>query len=80
MPHQARARPASDAGLTDGKSPVVSGPESLTKGAVMEKQDIPFLSASELSKLIASREVSPVEAAEAYLDRIGRVDQKKIGK
>ncbi len=40
----------------------------------MEKSEIPFLSASELSRLIESREVSPVEAAEAYLERISVVD------
>ncbi|MCH7606234.1 MAG: amidase [Chloroflexi bacterium] len=42
----------------------------------MDKQDIPFLSATELSSLIKSREVSPVEATEAYLERIGQVDEK----
>lgn len=42
----------------------------------MEKQDIPFLSATQLSRLIQSKEVSPVEAAEAYLDRIDLVDGK----
>ena len=42
----------------------------------MEKADIPFLSASELSRLIERREVSPVEATEAYLDRIDEVDFK----
>jgi aspartyl-tRNA(Asn)/glutamyl-tRNA(Gln) amidotransferase subunit A len=36
----------------------------------MEKQQIPYLTASQLSGLIASKEVSPVEAVEAYLDRI----------
>ena len=36
----------------------------------MDKQDIPFLTASQLSRLIASKEVSPVEATQAYLDRI----------
>ena len=40
----------------------------------MDKKDIPFLTATELSGLIASREVSPVEAAEAYLDRIDDLD------
>ena len=40
----------------------------------MDKAGIPFLSASELSRLVASREVSPVEATEAYLDRIDDVD------
>ena len=42
----------------------------------MDKADLPFLSASELSRLIASREVSPVDAAEAYLDRIDDLDFK----
>ena len=40
----------------------------------MNKADIPFLSAVELSALIQKREVSPVEATEAYLDRIQLVD------
>ena len=42
----------------------------------MEKSDIPFLSASELSELIRKKEVSPVEAVEAYLERIDRLDSK----
>ena len=42
----------------------------------MEKSAIPFLSAAELAALIQSREVSPVEAAQAYLERIDRVDSK----
>ena len=42
----------------------------------MDKQDIPFLTASELSGLIQSRQVSPVEAAEAYFDRIAEVDSR----
>ena len=42
----------------------------------METQDIPFLSASQLSRLIESKEVSPVEATEAYLHRIEKVDGK----
>ena len=42
----------------------------------MDKQDIPYLSASELSRLIESREVSPVEATEAYIDRIDELDFK----
>ncbi len=40
----------------------------------MERSEIPFLSASVLARLIESREVSPVEATEAYLDRIKAVD------
>ena len=36
----------------------------------MDKPDIPFLSATELSQLIKKKEVPPVEATEAYLDRI----------
>jgi len=42
----------------------------------MDKKEIPFLTASQLSKLIETREVSPVEATEAYLDRIQEVDGK----
>ena len=42
----------------------------------MDKQDIPFLSASELSRLIEKKEVSPVEAIEAYLQRIEDLDFK----
>jgi len=36
----------------------------------MDKAEIPFLSVSQLSELIKNRSVSPVEAVEAYLDRI----------
>ena len=42
----------------------------------MEKQDIPFLSAADLSRLIQTKEVSPVEATEAYLERIEQVDSQ----
>ena len=42
----------------------------------MEKAEIPFLSASELSAVIKKREVSPVEAVEAYLERIDQLDGK----
>ncbi|PKB83589.1 MAG: glutaminyl-tRNA synthase (glutamine-hydrolyzing) subunit A [SAR202 cluster bacterium Io17-Chloro-G9] len=40
----------------------------------MEPEQIPFLSATQLGSLIKSREVSPVEATQAYLDRIEKVD------
>ena len=42
----------------------------------MHKQDIPFLTTSELSELIRTREVSPVEATSAYLDRIEALNFK----
>ena len=42
----------------------------------MDKAAIPFLSATELSRLIERREVSPVEATEAYLERIDDLDFK----
>ena len=42
----------------------------------MDSQEIPFLTASQLARLIESREVSPVQAAEAYLERIEQVDGK----
>ena len=40
----------------------------------MEQADIPFLSATELSQLIETREVSPVEVVQAHLERIDAVD------
>ena len=40
----------------------------------MDKARIPFLSATELARLIRVKEVSPVEATEAYLDRIEALD------
>ena len=42
----------------------------------MDKKDIPFLSATELSRLIEGKQVSPVEATEAYLERIDDLDFK----
>ena len=40
----------------------------------MERNEIPFLSATELADLLRAGEVSPVEATEAYLARIEQVD------
>ncbi len=40
----------------------------------MQQQEIPFLSATQLADRIKSRAVSPVEATEAYLTRIGELD------
>ena len=42
----------------------------------MDKADIPFLSAGELSRHIQRKELSPVEVTEAYLERIDDVDFK----
>jgi len=42
----------------------------------MERADIPYLSATDLSELIKDREVSPVEVVEAYLERIDRLNDK----
>ncbi len=42
----------------------------------MTPTEIPFLSASELASAIRDRTVSPVEATDAYLDRIDRVGDK----
>ena len=42
----------------------------------MNKSELPFLSAGALSRLIQSKEVSPVEATEAHLDRIDALDFK----
>ena len=40
----------------------------------MQRNEIPFLSATELAQLIKTRQISPIEAAESYLDRIEQVD------
>ena len=40
----------------------------------MDKADLPFLSASALATRIRNKEVSPVEATQAYLDRIAAID------
>ena len=42
----------------------------------MNTSELPFLSAGDLSRLIQSKEVSPVEATEAYLDRIASLDHR----
>ena len=42
----------------------------------MEREGIPYLSATELSRLIQKRELSPVEVVEDYLERIDRVDSE----
>jgi len=42
----------------------------------MEKAEIPFLSVSQLSELIKSRQVSPVEVVEGYLERIDRLNDR----
>ena len=42
----------------------------------MNTADIPFLTAAALGRLIQRQEVSPVEAVEAYLERIYSVDRK----
>ena len=40
----------------------------------MDKADIPFLPAAELAHLIEKRDLSPVEATQAYLERINNLD------
>ena len=42
----------------------------------MIKTEIPFLSVAELSELIREKTVSPVEATQAYLDRIDALNFK----
>ncbi len=42
----------------------------------MDKGDIPFLPVTELSRLIATKKISPVEVTEAYLERIDSLDFK----
>ena len=40
----------------------------------MTPSDIPFLSAASLAQSIRAKQVSPVEATQAYLDRIEALD------
>ncbi len=42
----------------------------------METASLPFLTISELAALIGTRQVSPVEVTEAYLDRIDQVEER----
>ena len=42
----------------------------------MDRTDIPYISATELGELIRKREVSPIEAVEAYLERIESLNGK----
>ncbi len=42
----------------------------------MDQSNLPFLTVAELARLIESREVSPVEVTQAYLDRIDQLDFK----
>ena len=42
----------------------------------MDSVQIPFLSATDLAKLIKNRDISPVEATQSYLERIGQLDGK----
>ena len=42
----------------------------------MQPAEIPYLSATDLGGLIAAKEVTPLEAVDAYLARIGRVDAR----
>jgi aspartyl-tRNA(Asn)/glutamyl-tRNA(Gln) amidotransferase subunit A len=42
----------------------------------MDRTDIPYISATELAELIRKREVSPIEAVEAYLERIESLNGK----
>lgn len=42
----------------------------------MSKEELVFLSATELASKIRDKEVSPVEAVEAYLERIAQIDPK----
>ena len=46
------------------------GADPVHGGGTMDKSEIPFLSVARLAGLLRDREVSPVEATEAYLDRI----------
>ena len=42
----------------------------------MNKSEIPFLTATEISEQIRNRDVSPVEVTEAYLERIEALESQ----
>jgi aspartyl-tRNA(Asn)/glutamyl-tRNA(Gln) amidotransferase subunit A len=42
----------------------------------MDRTDIPYISATELAEFIRKREISPIEAVEAYLERIESLNGK----
>jgi hypothetical protein len=42
----------------------------------MERNDLPFLSATELARLIEKKQVSPVAVVEAYLERINGLNSQ----
>jgi aspartyl-tRNA(Asn)/glutamyl-tRNA(Gln) amidotransferase subunit A len=42
----------------------------------MEKRDLPLLAVAELARLIGSKEISPVEAVEAHLERIDSLNEQ----
>ena len=50
--------------------------ELVPEGRLVNKAELPFLSVAELSGLLKSREVSPVELTETYLDRIDRLNPR----
>src|SRR5262245_62823306 len=50
-----------------------------SKGAPMNRDDLCYESTVSLARRIRAREVSPVEAVTAYLDRIARVDPRVHG-
>ena len=39
-----------------------------------QRSELPFLTVADLGRRIQAREISPVEATEAYLERIERID------
>ena len=51
-------------------------PTCLLERSGLEQSNLPFLPVSELAGFIESKEVSPVEATQAYLERIDSVDGK----
>ncbi|MQG71963.1 MAG: amidase, partial [SAR202 cluster bacterium] len=56
--------------------PHPQAPNRTKNGGPMNTSELPFLSAGDLSRLIQSKEVSPVEVTEAYLDRITSLDHR----
>src|SRR5262249_11235258 len=68
------ARQRQSGGARSGRALTARSP--VRKVVSMQKAEIPFLSAAALGELIRKREVSPVEATEAYLERIAAIDSR----
>jgi len=72
----AKATPAKAAPAKAASRPAKSASAAAGKAAAASSGDLTRLSAAELGRLLAAREVSAVEVTQAHLDRIAAVDDR----